>query len=158
RCVRGRSGSSTYSNERVTVRGWRRRTPRWSRSTPRPDEPPRCPRASRCCAVRRRNWLVLLAAMLLARSVSRAQLPPTAAEITVSARLLAVGDGRAIDTALVDSVVRSSASWLRVRAVRSIGQVKGLVRAPRVRSLIADPDTAVAATAAFTAGLLRDDD
>jgi cyclophilin family peptidyl-prolyl cis-trans isomerase/HEAT repeat protein len=95
-----------------------------------------------------------------------AQAPTAAADAPVvrtSARLLAMADARQLDVALVDSVLRAPSApvWLRTQALRAIGQV-GVVpelrplRAELVRGLIADQDTAVAATAAFTAGLLRD--
>jgi cyclophilin family peptidyl-prolyl cis-trans isomerase/HEAT repeat protein len=96
-------------------------------------------------------------AFILAPYSAEAQRPaPAAAEVRASARLLAMADERYLDTTFVDSVIARGPSWLRVQAVRAIGQVKGRERAAAVRTLIANTDTAVAATAAFAAGLLRD--
>jgi cyclophilin family peptidyl-prolyl cis-trans isomerase/HEAT repeat protein len=100
----------------------------------------------------------LAGALLLVASTDAVAQRPAAspAEVRASARLLAMADERSLNTAFVDSVIRSGPSWLRVQAVRAVGQVKWREQAPLVRTLMADPDTVVAATAAFSAGLMRD--
>ncbi|HET7457685.1 MAG TPA: peptidylprolyl isomerase [Gemmatimonadaceae bacterium] len=45
---------------------------------------------------------------------------------------------------------------LRAAATLAMGQLHLAARAPRLRSLLADPDTSVAASAAFALGLMRD--
>ncbi len=105
---------------------------------------------------RNRRLLAAFAAALAPCALGAQQAVPAPAEVRVSARLLAMADARYLDTLLVDSVVRDGAPWLRLQAVRAAGQVNGRVRAPLLRSLLADPDTAVAATAAFSLGLMRD--
>jgi cyclophilin family peptidyl-prolyl cis-trans isomerase len=116
-----------------------------------------------------RRWceLALVATWGLSLAMSAtAQAPTAPADVHVvraSARLLAMADARRLDTTLVDSILRSTASpvWLRTQALRAIGQVGTVpelrtLRAALVRGLIAEQDSTVAATAAFTAGLLRD--
>ncbi len=98
--------------------------------------------------------LVVLPAIVHAQE-SRASRLPRADEAPL-ARILAMSDARTLDTALVDSTLRSGRSHLRASTARAIGQVGGLTRAPRLRELVSDSDTAVAAEAAFALGMLRD--
>lgn len=72
------------------------------------------------------------------------------------ARILAMADARRLDTALVDSVFAGGGPHLRAATARAVGQVGGAARAPALRTLLADPDTAVGAEAAFALGLMRD--
>jgi cyclophilin family peptidyl-prolyl cis-trans isomerase/HEAT repeat protein len=67
-----------------------------------------------------------------------------------------MADARQPDSALLAHAIGSKSSPLRIEAVRTVGQtgVEGL--APRLRQLLRDRDTAVAATAAFSLGLLHD--
>ena len=72
------------------------------------------------------------------------------------ARILAMSDARTLDSALVDLALLTGRSHLRASATRAIGQVGGALRASRLRNLLSDADTAVAAEAAFALGMLRD--
>jgi cyclophilin family peptidyl-prolyl cis-trans isomerase/HEAT repeat protein len=84
---------------------------------------------------------------------------PVANEVALYARLLSMTDTRQLDTALVERALAGSWSPLRAAAVMAIGQVSGEVGrpgAPRLRSLLTDKDSAVAADAAYALGLLRD--
>lgn len=77
-------------------------------------------------------------------------------EIRALARVLAVADARRADTALLHPVARAGAAAVRRAAVLAIGQVRATSSAPLLRTLLSDPDTSVAARAAFSLALLRD--
>ncbi|HKV51947.1 MAG TPA: peptidylprolyl isomerase [Gemmatimonadaceae bacterium] len=108
----------------------------------------------------RRRALVALVAGALACTprVSGAPAPSAGASIDVPtyASLLQMEDARRLDTALVRTALVSRSSPERAEAVLAVGRVHGSAMAPVVRVLVADGDTAVAATAAFALGLLRD--
>src|SRR5437868_1210379 len=75
------------------------------------------------------------------------------------AQLLAMTDTRELDTTLVDRALVSNWQALRAAAALAIGQVgaeQGLSRVLRLRELIRDSDTSVAANAAYALGLLHD--
>lgn len=73
------------------------------------------------------------------------------------ARLLAMADARRPDSALLESALdHGRPGVLRAAAALAAGQVGARGFAPRLRVLLADGDTAVAASAAFALGLLRD--
>lgn len=77
-------------------------------------------------------------------------------EVPLLARLYAMADRRAPDSALVEAGLAARGSVVRRAATLAIGQTRAKALAPRLRSLLVDPDTSVAATAAFALGLLRD--
>jgi FOG: HEAT repeat len=84
---------------------------------------------------------------------------PSAAEIDVYARVMAMTDSRTFDLGLVDSALASKWPPLRAAAALAVGQVgpvHAISGAPRLRSLLADGDTKVASNAAYSLGLLRD--
>lgn len=86
---------------------------------------------------------------------------PTAATVSVEARLLRMSDARRADTLLLDSLLQSrdrtvASDALRARAALLIGQLQLRARYPAARRLLVDADTAVAASAAFALGLARD--
>jgi len=86
--------------------------------------------------------------------------PPAArlsdADVQLLASLLEVGDTRRADTVLVDRALGSRTSLVRAYAARTIGRNGIASRAVVLRSLVSDPDSVVAADAAFALGLLRD--
>ena len=90
-----------------------------------------------------------------AQSTSRA---PSSDEVRVYARLLAMTDSRSWNGAVVDSALASSWAPLTAAGALAIGQVgpAGMPGALRLRTLLAHPDTAVAANAAYALGLLVD--
>ena len=71
-------------------------------------------------------------------------------------RLLAMADARRVDTALIQEILRAGSRPERAAAALTIGQVHGAALAPTLRTLLADPDTAVASNAAYARGLLAD--
>lgn len=77
-------------------------------------------------------------------------------DIQLLGALLQAADTRQRDTAVVDRGLRSTIPFVRAVAVRSIGQIGISSRAGALRALVADPDSAVAADAAFALGLLHD--
>jgi cyclophilin family peptidyl-prolyl cis-trans isomerase/HEAT repeat protein len=88
-----------------------------------------------------------------------AQRPATALgadDIRVWARLLAMTDARATDESAIAAALASRVSVVRAAGALAIGQVRARALAPRLVALLTDPDTAVAANAAFALGLLRD--
>ena len=72
------------------------------------------------------------------------------------ARLLQMSDARLTDEALIERSLTSPAAPLRAAAARSIGQLRASAMSNRLRPLLLDADSAVAANAAFALGLLRD--
>ena len=78
-------------------------------------------------------------------------------DLTVRARLLAMADARRVDSALIESALEHGrASAVRAAAALAAGQVGARGFLPRLRVLLGDGDTAVAASAAFALGLLKD--
>jgi len=75
------------------------------------------------------------------------------ADVRHDARLLQMADARQLDTILVDSLLADPNSSRRARATLAIGQVKGKARYGRLRELLLDADTAVAANAALLSDL-----
>jgi cyclophilin family peptidyl-prolyl cis-trans isomerase/HEAT repeat protein len=105
----------------------------------------------------------IVAGALLSASTAPSQAQrasaPDANEIALYAELLAMTDTRQLDTALVDRALASQWNPVRAAATLAIGQVGvevGHPAAQRLRSLLADKDSAVAADAAYALGLLRD--
>lgn len=80
----------------------------------------------------------------------------TDGDIQQIAQLLLVADARRADTSTIDRALASPSVFVRSFAVRTVGQIGLTARAPLVRSLVADPDTMIAADAAFALGLLHD--
>ncbi|MEO7996738.1 MAG: peptidylprolyl isomerase [Gemmatimonadaceae bacterium] len=78
------------------------------------------------------------------------------AEVQLEARLLQMTDSRKLDTVLVDGLLTTGGTELRARTALAIGQVQGRARYARLRQLLVDSDTAVAANAAFALGLGKD--
>ncbi|NUQ19863.1 MAG: hypothetical protein HOQ09_02770, partial [Gemmatimonadaceae bacterium] len=72
------------------------------------------------------------------------------------ARVLAVADARMPDSATLHAAMRSKSAPVRAAATLAAGQVHLRVAAPMLRVLLRDADTAVAARAAFSLGLLHD--
>jgi cyclophilin family peptidyl-prolyl cis-trans isomerase/HEAT repeat protein len=72
------------------------------------------------------------------------------------ADLLSAADSRQIDTPLIRRALASPRQATRIEAVRAAGQSHAWPARPMIRALLADRDTAVAATAAFALGLYPD--
>jgi cyclophilin family peptidyl-prolyl cis-trans isomerase/HEAT repeat protein len=101
--------------------------------------------------------LALLPLLLACAAAPRAAGSPTPdAAAPVWARLLKMEDERRLDSVLVGEALASAEPRLRAAGALSVGRVGGRKMAPTLRALLADPDTAVAASAAFALGLLRD--
>lgn len=92
--------------------------------------------------------------MASAPAGSAVRLPPE--EIPLLASVYAMADRRAPDAALIERGLSARGVVVRRAAALAIGQSRAGALAPRLRALLADPDTSVAATAAFALGLLRD--
>ncbi len=92
------------------------------------------------------------------RAALRPAPPITLADSDVMryAALLSMADCRDADTAVLRRAIGSRVAPLRVEAVRVAGQLDVRPMAVRLRALVRDRDTAVAATAAFALGLMRD--
>jgi cyclophilin family peptidyl-prolyl cis-trans isomerase/HEAT repeat protein len=82
--------------------------------------------------------------------------PLAAEDIPSYAALLATADAEQGDTAVIRQGLASHSPAVRIEAIRVIGQVRVRELVPLVRRATADRDTAVAATAAFALGLMRD--
>ena len=82
--------------------------------------------------------------------------PLHAVEISTYARLLRMADVRELDPMLVEGGLAAESPIIRSAAAIAVGQVRGTPFGPRLRAMLRDPDTTVAATAAFALGLLRD--
>ena len=77
-------------------------------------------------------------------------------DVTRYAALLAMADARRPDIAALARAIASKSSPLRVEAVRAVGQMNVVGLAPKLRVLLRDRDTTVAAPAAFSLGLMGD--
>ena len=78
------------------------------------------------------------------------------ADVATLAAVIAAADGRRVDTSAIDAGLRSGTPVVRASSVRAIGQIGIASRAAVARSLVTDPDTMVAADAAFALGSMRD--
>ncbi len=65
-------------------------------------------------------------------------------------------DARRTDDAVIAAALGSKSSPLRAAGALAIGQVRARAHIGRLTTLLSDPDTAVAASAAYAIGLLRD--
>ena len=65
-------------------------------------------------------------------------------------------DSRRIDDGVVADALRAASTPVRIAGVLAIGQLRATGHRQRLIDLLSDRDTAVAATAAFALGLLRD--
>ena len=84
---------------------------------------------------------------------------PSASEVRIYARLLAMTDARTFDRAVVDSALASPWAPLRAAGSLAIGQVgprHGKPGLKTLESLLSDRDITVASNAAYSFGLLRD--
>jgi hypothetical protein len=81
---------------------------------------------------------------------------PTEAELEVLARLLRLEDRRESDGPLLAEAARSGSPTVRRAAVTTIARLRSAAFAPLLAGALADPDTAVVATAAFAVGQVRD--
>ncbi len=95
-------------------------------------------------------------ACVAARALPAQQRSLSDADVPAYAAVLQMTDAREVDTAVLRAAWRSNSSPLRVVATRAAGQVHALQMRPVLEHLLQDPDSAVAATAAFSLGLLRD--
>ena len=77
-------------------------------------------------------------------------------DIRLWAQLLAMADVRKPDDAVITAALQSKSSPLRAAGALAIGQVHARTHTARLITLLSDPDTAVAANAAYAIGLLRD--
>lgn len=99
--------------------------------------------------------LVLVAA--LAAPEARAQQSRlSTGDVARWAALLRMTDARAQDTAVVVAALAARSPALRAAGALAIGQARVTAMTPTLRRLLADRDTAVAASAAYALGLLRD--
>lgn len=110
-------------------------------------------RAATILALLAASPLPLPAGMQAQRRAGAAAL--ATADVGRWARLLALVDTRALDTAVVDDAL-GGGSRVRARAALAIGQVGMRARYEVLRRLAGEADTAVAANAAFALGLVRD--
>lgn len=76
--------------------------------------------------------------------------------ITREARRLQMVDVRRIDTVLLDTLLADTDPHLRARTALAVGQLRAQSRYGVLRGWLTDPDSAVAATAAFALGIGRD--
>jgi HEAT repeat protein len=93
---------------------------------------------------------------LTAPSPAPAAEPLSALEIEAIAALLRLEDRREFDTAFVEKSATAAEPAIRTRAALAAGRIGSPSGRQTVRSLLADPDSAVVASAAFMAGQLRD--
>lgn len=90
------------------------------------------------------------------RAVAGPRRLDTDADVALAASLLRLEDRREHDAALLASAVRSANPEIRRRAALAAGRIADPRAMEVIRPALADPDTAVAASAAFAVGLLGD--
>jgi cyclophilin family peptidyl-prolyl cis-trans isomerase/HEAT repeat protein len=78
------------------------------------------------------------------------------AELAHRARLLRIEDTRRDEPAYLDSLLDAVEPRIRAAAALTAGRIGARAHLPRLRALAADRDTAVAASALFALGLLKD--
>ena len=101
-------------------------------------------------------FVVCLAAVATFSAQGRARPPLQAADIDAIATLLKLEDARTYDEAALKSIFVSAHPEVRRRAVQSIGRIADKRGAALVDAARHDKDAEVAATAAWSAGQLRD--
>jgi cyclophilin family peptidyl-prolyl cis-trans isomerase/HEAT repeat protein len=101
-------------------------------------------------------WAVAACAGFAGRSSRTTVRPLDADEQVALARVLQAADARREDTAAFEAALRSRSTVVRAAAARALGQIHVDDAARRLRALLKDADTAVAANAAFALGLVRD--
>ena len=109
--------------------------------------------------MRSRKSLAVAVVLFSASHSARAQRSPSAGDIGLYARLLAMTDTRQLDADVIDRALSSKWRPLRAAGALAIGQVgpeSGLRGVQRLRALLRDSDVAVAANSAYALGLLRD--
>ncbi len=77
-------------------------------------------------------------------------------ELAVRARLLRIEDTRRDEPAFIDSLLRSSGGAMRAAAALTVGRLGARSHVTSLRQLATDSDTAVANTALFALGLMKD--
>ena len=97
---------------------------------------------------------VLVAACAAGRTAPVAALGP--ADVGTYARVLAAADSRRPDSAAIGAAVASASPAVRRAGALAAGQLHLRSASPMLRALLRDPDSSVAARAAFSLGLLRD--
>src|SRR5688500_16951788 len=137
-----------------------------SRSTSRDDRRRSRSRFARFCPAMSLRRLAASSAILLSVACAGGRGLAVADDSPVSrlseqdvrswARLLDAADHRRPDTTAIDDALSSSTSALRAAGALAAGQIAVPSRASRLRALIVDADTAVAANAAFALGLMKD--
>lgn len=100
--------------------------------------------------------IVLIASCASASTTASTRMASGPVNVARYGRLLAMADARRVDTVLIGEMLRSGSRPERAAAALAIGQVHGSPLAPVLRSLLSDPDTAVASKAAYALGLLAD--
>jgi cyclophilin family peptidyl-prolyl cis-trans isomerase len=91
-----------------------------------------------------------------AAAISPARQLRTAAEVDAAAALLRMEDRREYDPAVLAAAARSGNPEVRRRAALAAGRIRDRRALPLLAGMLADPDTAVAATAAFSLGQVGD--
>src|SRR5215216_1632748 len=138
--------------------------PRSCASTP-PGGRPSC--RTRCAPPsarprRLRASAILLAAALAVACAPRVRPVVIAAremsddDVRAAAGVMAMADARRFDPAVVDRALASGTPYVRRMATIAVGQAGGSAAAGRLRLLLTDSDSGVAANAAFALGLLKD--
>lgn len=78
------------------------------------------------------------------------------ADVSLYAHVLAAADARRPDTAAIAAALASANPAVRREAALAIGQLHLHAAVPTLRALLLDPDSSVAARAAFSLALIRD--
>ena len=118
----------------------------------------RAPRRARIAALAALVALPLLGACASGAGTRAVSTPRSSRDVDVAryGRLLAMADERRVDTALIQTILRSGSSAERAAAALAIGQVHGTRARAHAARAARRRDTAVAANAAYALGLLAD--
>ncbi|HET7234048.1 MAG TPA: peptidylprolyl isomerase [Longimicrobium sp.] len=104
----------------------------------------------------RANSFALLLSLATSIPAAAQHRPLAGADLTAAANLLRLEDRREFDPASLSAAAQGANAELRRRAVLAIGRIGDKRGTALVTPRLADADTAVAASAAFALGLLRD--
>jgi cyclophilin family peptidyl-prolyl cis-trans isomerase/HEAT repeat protein len=100
--------------------------------------------------------MALVSAIGLVAACRTSPVAPASVAVEMRARLIRIEDTRRIDSAFLDSALRSPDGSLRRAAALTVGRVGARRQSASLRSLTADPDGAVTSAAFYALGLMKD--
>ena len=104
----------------------------------------------------RASAVLLVAIGLAAGCRATPRTSVSSVDVASRARIIRIEDTRVVDTAWLESALRSNDAGLRRAAALAVGRVGATSLRATLRSAVSDPDRAVGAAALYALGLLKD--